>query len=92
MGGRASSASHLLRHFDRDEASSVGTAFLKPMRDFDPFMPAIVHDRQTGRPIFWSTKWARRYQRVAREDPNGTVECDEFTFDGWFDTVDGATL
>jgi hypothetical protein len=59
------------------------------MREFDPFVPAIVHDRQSGRAIFWSPKWVGRYQHVAKECTDGFVEFDGLVLDGWLEPREG---
>jgi hypothetical protein len=63
------------------------------MREFDPYMPALVHDRQNGRAFLWSPKWGARYERLARrslrEGDEDAVEFDGLVLDGWLEPREG---
>jgi hypothetical protein len=62
---------------------------LKPMREFDPLLPALVHDKQNDRAFFWPPKWASSYRRSARENADGAVEFDGLLLDGWLEPEQG---
>jgi hypothetical protein len=58
---------------------------LKPMRDFDPSQPAIVHDRLDGRTFEWSPEWFDEYHDYATEHGPGVMEFDGALLDGWME-------
>jgi hypothetical protein len=71
--------------------SGIGAPFLllKPMCEFDPYLPAFVHDRRNDPAFLWSPKWANRYERCARKSEHGAVEFDGLLLDGWSELREG---
>ena len=59
------------------------TPILKPMRDFDPSEPSLVHDRRNNRTLPWSPDFKRSYQRQAREREPGVIAYEGLELDGW---------
>jgi hypothetical protein len=66
-------------------------SLLRPMHEFDPWLPSLVHDRQNGRAFRWSPKWAAGYERRARQAGEGVVVFDGFVLDGWLEPTEGQT-
>jgi hypothetical protein len=64
-------------------------AQLRPMSEFDPFEPAILHDRGTGSIVTWTGEHASDYCQDATIKPDGTVEWSGFVFDGWGNVLGG---
>ncbi|SEP26567.1 hypothetical protein SAMN02990966_04697 [Rhodospirillales bacterium URHD0017] len=62
--------------------SEVSTLF-RPMSEFDPSEPALVHDLRRDRLLPWSPSFQRSYQRTARELAPGVVDYDGLLLDGW---------
>lgn len=56
---------------------------LHPMREFDPSLPAIVHDRRNDRTFEWSPDWRANYKRYAVRVDRGIVSWDGLLLDGW---------
>ena len=67
----------------REHASSVPTPLCRPMSEFDPSEPALVHDRQCDRMVPWSPAFKRSYERTAREVTPGVIDYDGLHLDGW---------
>jgi hypothetical protein len=55
----------------------------RPMSEFDPSEPALVHDRRHDRMIPWSPSFQRSYERSARQQEPGVVAYDGLLLDGW---------
>jgi hypothetical protein len=55
----------------------------RPMSEFDPSEPALVHDRRHNRVLPWSPAFRRSYERTARELAPGVVDYDGLLLDGW---------
>jgi hypothetical protein len=55
----------------------------RPMREFDPSEPALVHDRRTNRLIPWEPAFRHSFARQARELEPGVVAYDGLLLDGW---------
>jgi hypothetical protein len=62
---------------------------LRPMKDFDPAEPAILHDRISNAIITWTADHADDYRRASRSRGDGTVAWKEFVFDGWGHVLGG---
>ncbi|OAF05526.1 hypothetical protein AYJ54_01055 [Bradyrhizobium centrolobii] len=62
---------------------------LRPMRDFDPTEPAILHDRASDAIITWTAEDADDYRRASRPLGDGSVAWKEFVFDGWGNVLGG---
>jgi hypothetical protein len=55
----------------------------RPMSEFDPSEPALVHDLRQDRLLPWSPSFQRSYKRTARELTPGVVDYDGLLLDGW---------
>jgi hypothetical protein len=55
----------------------------RPMCEFDPSEPALVHDRLTKRLIPWEPAFRHSFARQARELEPGVVAYDGLLLDGW---------
>ena len=55
----------------------------RPMSEFDPSEPSLVHDRRGDRMLPWSPAFRRSYERTARELAPGVVDYDGLLLDGW---------
>lgn len=64
------------------------TPLLRPMREFDPSEPSLIHDRRRNRTLAWSPDFRRSFERHARETESGIVEYDGLELDGWLE-IDG---
>jgi hypothetical protein len=59
------------------------------MSTFDPWQPAILHDRVEHRIITWTGEHAADYERHGLLTPYGSVEWNGKIFDGWGDVLRG---
>lgn len=64
-------------------------AGLMPMRDFDPFQPAILHDAISDSLVTWDWERAEEFRRGAAYDEHGRVVWNGKVFDGWDDVLGG---
>jgi hypothetical protein len=71
------------RTVHREPASSVPAPLFRPMSEFDPSEPALVHDRRRDRLLPWSPAFQRSYERTARELMPGVIDYDGLHLDGW---------
>jgi hypothetical protein len=55
----------------------------RPMSEFDPSEPALVHDRRHDRMIPWSPAFRRSFEQSAREQEPGVFAYDGLLLDGW---------
>jgi hypothetical protein len=62
---------------------------LRPMKDFDPSEPAILHDRITDTIIPWSGEEVDAYRDAAIDRQDGTIAWGRFVFDGWGNVLGG---
>jgi hypothetical protein len=62
---------------------------LRPMVDFDPSEPAILHDRRTDCIVTWTGEDVAAYREEAISRPDGTVEWSGYIFDGWGNVLGG---
>jgi hypothetical protein len=62
---------------------------LRPMSEFDPLEPALLHDRLNDRIIPWTGEDGELFRRFARFQPDGTVSWDGFMLDGWDEPLGG---
>jgi hypothetical protein len=62
---------------------------LKPMTLFNPYEPAILHDRLTDKIETWTGEDAGDFRESAISKPDGTVEWRQFVFDGWGNVLGG---
>ena len=57
---------------------------LRPMSDFDPSMPAMVHDQLNDEMFEWQPeKWLKHFERYAQAHGPGIVGWDGLLLDGW---------
>ena len=57
---------------------------LKPMSEFDPTRPALVHDLLNDRTFEWKPKeHSDSYRRFAEFDGPNMVAWDDYLLDGW---------
>ncbi len=57
---------------------------MRPMKEFDPSAPAMVHDRLNDRTFEWSpASMQANYRRYAVEVAPGVIEWDGWQLDGW---------
>lgn len=62
---------------------------LRPMTEFNPFEPAVLHDRATDEIVTWSGEEADDYRRSSAVRRDGTVAWKTFVFDGWGHVLGG---
>jgi len=62
---------------------------LRPMADFDPSEPAILHDSRTDCIVTWTGEDVATYREKAIARPDGTVEWSGYIFDGWGNVLGG---
>jgi hypothetical protein len=56
---------------------------LRPMSEFDPAHPAVVHDSLNDCEIYWQPDWADHFREHAIFEARGTVGWDGRILDGW---------
>jgi hypothetical protein len=58
----------------------------RPMADFDPSKPALVHDKLDDRVIDWQPeRYQRHYQAFAMPLAPGVIHWDDRLLDGWME-------
>ena len=62
---------------------------LKPMKDFDPFQPAILHDAVSDRFVTWDWERAEEFRIGAAYDEHSRAIWNGNVFDGWDDVLGG---
>jgi hypothetical protein len=62
---------------------------LRPMVDFDPSEPAILHDRLSDTIETWTGEHAEHYRQHSIVHPDGTVEWQGLMLDGWGNVLGG---
>jgi hypothetical protein len=62
---------------------------LRPMKEFDPAQPALLHNARTGRMVTWDWARAEDFRRRAIFQADGCVIFDDQVFDGWDDVLGG---
>jgi hypothetical protein len=56
----------------------------RPMSEFDPSKPALVHDQLNDHTFEWQPeRWAGEYRQYAEEWRPGVVNWDSLLLDGW---------
>jgi hypothetical protein len=55
----------------------------RPMTQFDPSRPALVHDRLNAKTFEWTPEWRVSFERYKREAGLGIVSWDGLLLDGW---------
>lgn len=66
----------------------VPPSAMRPMSEFDPSQPAILHDRLNDKIITWTGELADDWRKYARHS-EGVVEWDGRLFDGWGNVLGG---
>jgi hypothetical protein len=61
---------------------------LRPMSEFDPTEPAMVHDALNDRILAWSPDFEWSFAKYAREDAPGVINFDGLLLDGWTEIED----
>jgi len=56
---------------------------MRPMREFDPTKPALVHDALNDRTFKWKPEFAESYRKNAKVEGKGIVGWDGLRLDGW---------
>jgi hypothetical protein len=56
----------------------------RPMAEFDPEQPALVHDRANDLIFEWSPEWRENYKQYAKLHEPGVVAFDGLLLDGWW--------
>ena len=56
---------------------------MRPMKEFDPSKPAMVHDRLNDRTFEWKPEWQGKYDLSARKSGDGLISFDGQLLDGW---------
>ena len=56
---------------------------MRPMSQFDPNRPAVVHDCFHGRAFLWRPGWADVWRRDAWVASDGLAFWDGMILDGW---------
>lgn len=73
----------------RENMPSAPPPHLRPMSEFDPFEPAILHDCNTDKMLTWIGDHAVNYVEHAIVRADGTIEWGSFVFDGWGEVLGG---
>ena len=61
---------------------------LKPMSEFDPSQPGMVHDLLADRTFPWDPEmYLESYRRFAEPEGNGMVAWDGMLLDGWTEHI-----
>jgi hypothetical protein len=62
---------------------------LRPMDDFDPTEPAILHDRLNDQIVTWTGELKDDWVKKAKPHTIGVIEFDGLLFDGWGNVLGG---
>ena len=62
---------------------------LRPMSDFDPSQPAILHDARQDRIVTWIGEHQHAFRTSAKHNRDGTGEWNGYLFDGWGNVLGG---
>jgi hypothetical protein len=62
---------------------------LRPMKDFDPAEPAILHDAVNDCIVTWDWERADNFRKNAVYDAKGRIAWDGHVFDGWGNVLGG---
>ena len=62
---------------------------MRPMDEFDPSEPAILHDCLNNSVITWTGDKGGEWKRYARQHAAGVMEFDGLLFDGWGNVLGG---
>jgi len=67
------------------------TPLLKPMDEFDPSEPSLVHDRLNDRTLPWSPAFKRSFEALAHEQEPGVISYDGLQLDGWLEIEESSS-
>ena len=56
---------------------------MRPMSEFEPTQPSIVHDSLNDERFEWKPEWAANYREHAIDDGSGIIGWDGLLLDGW---------
>jgi hypothetical protein len=62
---------------------------LRPMREFDPAKPGVLHDQQSDSMLAWTGEREGDFRRLAKWRADGLVEWDGGLLDGWVEALGG---
>jgi hypothetical protein len=62
---------------------------LRPMKDFNPAEPAILHDAVNNCIVTWDWERADHFRKNAVYDAEGRVAWQGYIFDGWGNVLGG---
>jgi len=68
---------------------NVAPPALRPMDEFDPSEPAILHDRLNDSIVTWTGEKVSEWKQYARPHTVGVIEFDGLLFDGWGNVLGG---
>jgi hypothetical protein len=64
------------------------TIALKPMSEFDPSQPSMVHDVLNNKTFPWKPEeYLQSYRRSAETDGSGLIAWDGMLLDGWTEHI-----
>ena len=62
---------------------------LRPMADFDPGQPAVLHEQQHDRMIPWTGEDCEDWRKRAERRGEGIISYNGMLFDGWGNPLGG---
>lgn len=62
---------------------------LRPMEEFNPSLPAVLHDRVKGAIRAWTGDDAEAFRQTAVTCSDGTIQWQNAVFDGWGHVLGG---
>jgi hypothetical protein len=62
---------------------------LRPMSEFDPSEPAVLHDATNDKMIAWTGELAAEWQKWASPFEEGVMNWDGVLIDGWTEPLGG---
>jgi hypothetical protein len=62
---------------------------LRPMHEFDPSKPAVLHDTRSDEMIAWTAEREQEFRSDAAWYGDGLVAWDGAPFDGWVEALGG---
>lgn len=62
---------------------------LRPMSEFDPSQPAVLHDSLNGKIIPWTGEDQDRWRRFAKPHAEGVIAWEGHLIDGWGNVLGG---
>jgi hypothetical protein len=62
---------------------------MRPMSEFDPAEPAILHELLNGDIVPWTGERQAQWRKHARPRGDGIIEWEGHLFDGWDEPLGG---